>query len=162
MSPRPTLLEHVADEIVYVKALHDQHDRILGLAVEARRERRVVPLVHRGTLRLGHRFCRLQRVVDDDEIAALRAELHRHEERLRNLRELRIEGEIDRREYHEYKSRIEAEREEVQARLAEVGAIEELHRIKDILEQVTNAFDLFGGNPAQQHLAFELLFERIE
>ena len=99
---------------------------------------------------------------DDDEIAALRAEMHRHEERLRNLRDLRIEGEIDRREYQEYKVRIEAEREEVIARLEDVGAIEELHRIEHVLEQVNNVFDLFGGNPAQQHLAFELLFERIE
>jgi hypothetical protein len=95
-------------------------------------------------------------------VKCARAEMHRHEERLRNLRDLRIEGEIDQREYYGYKARIEAEREEVIVQLEEVGAIEELHRIEDVLEQVDNVFDLFGGNPVQQHLAFELLFERIE
>jgi hypothetical protein len=43
-----------------------------------------------------------------------------------------------------------------------VRCIEELHRIEDVLEQVDKVFDLFGGNPAQQHLALELLFDRIE
>ncbi len=70
VGPLLALVEHVAHEVFDVKTLHDEHDHVFRLAVEARGEGRVVPLGHRGSLHLGHALGGLHGVVDQDQIAA--------------------------------------------------------------------------------------------
>jgi hypothetical protein len=64
------VLEKVADEIVDMQALHDDHDRILGLVVEPGQERIRVPLPKIVASGLGLRLLGLEGIVDDQEVAA--------------------------------------------------------------------------------------------
>ena len=60
----------MADEIVLVQAVHDQHDRTLLLVVEPAVEGMVKPLVGRPPLGLRQRLLGLRRIVDDDQVGA--------------------------------------------------------------------------------------------
>jgi hypothetical protein len=61
----PLLLrEHVADEVVLVQALHDDHDCAAPLVVEPTVQRVGEPVVGRFALCVGKRLVRLQRVID--------------------------------------------------------------------------------------------------
>ena len=64
------LLEHVADQIVLVQPLHDQHDRAMALVVQPAVERMLVPGVGGSTLRVRQGLIRLERVVDHDQVGA--------------------------------------------------------------------------------------------
>jgi hypothetical protein len=60
----------MADEVVLVQPLHDDHDRAMALVVQSAVEGVVVPLVGGFALRLGERFFRLQRIIDQDDVGA--------------------------------------------------------------------------------------------
>ena len=62
--------QHVTDQIILMKPLHDDHDRAGPLVIEARQEGVVEGLVDPPTLLLGQGVGRLDRVVNDDEIGA--------------------------------------------------------------------------------------------
>ena len=68
------LLQQVAGEVVLVHALHDQHHRGRGRVVEARHHRAVEPLVDPPPLGVRGGVHRLDRVVDDDQVAAAAGE----------------------------------------------------------------------------------------
>ena len=64
------LLEHVADQIVLVQPLHDDDDGSPAFVVEPAVEGVIEPLVGSLSPRLGERFLRLQRVIDQDDVSA--------------------------------------------------------------------------------------------
>ena len=67
----PTFLrKDVTDEVVFVQPLHDDHDGAMALVVEPAVEGVVVPLVGGFPLRVGERFLRLQRIIDQDDVGA--------------------------------------------------------------------------------------------
>ena len=59
-----------AGEIVHVDALHDNDDRASPLVVKAGQQRILEPFVGRVALGLGIGVVRLQRIVNDDDVAA--------------------------------------------------------------------------------------------
>src|SRR5262249_9689727 len=72
---RPALLfQQMADRIVQVKALHNHDDGVLGLVIETAEQRVGVPLlgIFAGSFRIG--VLRLERVINDDEVAAAAGE----------------------------------------------------------------------------------------
>jgi hypothetical protein len=65
----PRLLrEDVADEIVFVQPLHDDHNSAVAFVVEPAVEGVVVPLVGGLPLRLRERLFRLQGIIDQDDV----------------------------------------------------------------------------------------------
>ena len=69
-----TLLENMGSKIVDMDALHDDDDGAIPLVVQAGIEGAVIPLLDRVAPRLGESLLRLDRVVDDDEVAASASE----------------------------------------------------------------------------------------
>src|SRR6516225_3924449 len=63
----------MADEIVLVQPLHDDDDGATALVIEPAVESVHEPLVAGLPLRLGERFLRLQRIVDQDDVGAASA-----------------------------------------------------------------------------------------
>ena len=68
----------MADQVVFVQPLHDDHDGAFGLVVEARQERGIEPFVDGIAPRVRPRFLGLQGIVDDDEIGAAAGEHTAH------------------------------------------------------------------------------------
>src|SRR5258708_1750890 len=69
MSPA-ALFEKMSDKIVRMETLHHDDDRAFDFVVEARQQRIGIPLLERFSRALGLRILRLERIVDDEEIAA--------------------------------------------------------------------------------------------
>ncbi len=67
---RPLRTERTADEIVDVDALHHDDDHVVLLAVEPRVKCAIEPLLDGFAPDLGHRVRRLDRIADNDEVAA--------------------------------------------------------------------------------------------
>ena len=63
-------LENVANQVVLMQALHNQHDRAVPFVVEPAQQRVVKPFVHRFTLGLGHGFRWFHRVINEDRASA--------------------------------------------------------------------------------------------
>ena len=68
------LLQQMADKIVHVQALHDHDDGVLALVVQTAKQRVRVPLLGAFARRFRIGVLRLQRIVDDDEVAAAAGE----------------------------------------------------------------------------------------
>src|SRR5271169_5163377 len=64
------LAQQKAGQIVHVDALHDDDDRAGSLVVEARQQRVREPLVRIGSLCSREGVIGLQRIVDNDDVAA--------------------------------------------------------------------------------------------
>jgi len=64
------MFEHVPDKVVLVEPLHDQNDAAGLLVIEATEQGVVVPFVDRLALRIGESLVGLERIVDDNEVAA--------------------------------------------------------------------------------------------
>jgi len=65
----PVLLrQHVADQIVLVQPVHDQHDRSLLLVIQAAVERMVKPFVGALPVRFRQGLLGFQWIIDDDDV----------------------------------------------------------------------------------------------
>ena len=84
--------------------------------------------------------------------------LERERQKLVRLRELRIEGEIGREEYHSRKAELAAVTSSMEGRLGAAGYDAEaaLQRLADVGEVVR------AGDPAQQRRVLRSVFERVE
>lgn len=84
--------------------------------------------------------------------------LERERQKLMRLRELRIEGEIGREEYHSRKAELAAVTSSMEGRLGAAGydAQAALQRLADVGEVVR------AGDPAQQRRVVRSVFERVE
>jgi len=90
----------------------------------------------------------------------LHEELKRNRQRLENLKELRIEGEIDREEYYRRKEKIEATIAEAEARLS---WLPNGRTTRDLLARIDHVAEVIAtGTPRQQKEIMNTLFERIE
>lgn len=90
----------------------------------------------------------------------LHEELKRNRQRLENLKELRIEGEIDREEYYRRKEKIEAAIAEAEARLS---WLPNERTTRDLLARIDHVAEVIAtGTLRQQKEIMNTLFERIE
>jgi DNA invertase Pin-like site-specific DNA recombinase len=95
------------------------------------------------------------------EHRAARATLAKLARKLENLKEMRIEGEIDRAEYARRKAEIEAQIRDVQAHLGD--APPDAARLEQLLPKIDQIAEIIREGSAQhQKELYRTLFERIE
>ena len=70
MNPAGVFLQHMADQVVDMDALHHDDDHVVLLAVEPGIKRAVEPLFDGFTFDFGHGVGWFDRIVDDHEVAA--------------------------------------------------------------------------------------------
>ncbi len=90
-----------------------------------------------------------------------RATLQRLARKLDTLKELRIEGEIDKKEYDRRKVEIEAQQRDAQDKLRHAPT--DVRDLEDLLNKIDEFAEVIReGTPQQKKKLFNALFERIE
>ncbi len=92
---------------------------------------------------------------------AARTQLVSLARKLDTLKEMRLEGEVDKKEYDRRKSEYEAQQHEAQKKLASAPA--DVQDLDDLLKKVDQIAEVIrDGEPQQKKKMFNALFERIE